>query len=50
VPWVWKGWAMVKLTLTFGLYLVLDPERGQQARNMWRGLRDGLRPWDRNAR
>jgi rhamnosyltransferase len=50
VPWVWKGWAMVKLALTFGLYLVLDPERGQQARNMWRGLRDGLRPWDRNAR
>jgi rhamnosyltransferase len=50
VPAVWKAWAPAKLALTFLVHLVSDRDRLAQARNMWRGVRDGLRPWDRGAR
>ncbi len=50
VPGVWKFWAPVKLGLTLFLHLALDPDRGAQARQMLRGIREGFRPWGRDAR
>jgi rhamnosyltransferase len=40
---VWKAWAVLKLLLTFCVHAALDPARGEQIRNMARGVRDGLR-------
>jgi len=40
---VWKFWAVVKLALTAGVHGLFDRERGEQWRQMWRGLHDGLR-------
>ncbi|MHB8347819.1 MAG: glycosyltransferase [Acidiferrobacterales bacterium] len=40
---VWKFWAVVKLALTAGTHGLFDRERREQWRQMWRGLRDGLR-------
>ncbi len=48
VPSVWKGWAVVKLLLTFAVHMVVDPQRVAQARAMFRGVRDGLAPVPKN--
>ncbi len=40
---VWKFWAVIKLVLTAGVHGLFDRERGEQWRQMWRGLHDGLR-------
>jgi rhamnosyltransferase len=44
VPMVWKCWAVVKLVLTFTVHLIVDPHRFAQARAMFRGTKDGLKP------
>lgn len=41
---VWKAWAPAKLALTMAAHLIFDRARVQQARQMFRGVRDGLRP------
>lgn len=45
---VWKAWAIAKLVLTALLHGLFDPGRGEQLRQMRRGLVDGLHM--RNAR
>lgn len=42
VPLVWKAWAAIKLLLTTAAMAITGPSRGQQIKNMWRGLRQGL--------
>ena len=42
VPSVWKGWAMVKLLLTFGVHALFDPQRKEQVSEMLAGVREGL--------
>jgi rhamnosyltransferase len=43
VPSVWKAWAPVKLAATFMVHLLFDRARAAQARQMLRGIREGLR-------
>lgn len=43
VPGVWKAWAVVKLALTLVVHLLFDSQRFAQARQMLRGLRDGVK-------
>lgn len=43
VPRVWKFWAMVKLGMTMLTHAIFDHQRSMQLRNMWRGIRDGIR-------
>lgn len=43
VPMVWKGWAVIKLALTFVVHLIVDSQRREQVRNMYRGVRDGFK-------
>jgi len=43
VPRVWKIWAVAKLSLTFVGHALFDPSRCEQARQMGKGVRDGLR-------
>jgi rhamnosyltransferase len=43
VPWVWKCWAVAKLSATLALHALFDARRGTQVRHMLRGLKDGLR-------
>ncbi len=43
VPMVWKVWAAIKLLLTATVMAAAGPSRYQQIKNMWRGLRQGLR-------
>jgi len=43
VPTVWKSWALVKLTLTFAVHGLFDPQRGAQMAAMLQGLREGFR-------
>lgn len=40
---VWKCWAPLKLVITMAVHLCFDPARVPQLRQMFRGLRDGLR-------
>lgn len=42
VPPVWKGWAVVKLLLTFFIHTLFDRLRGAQVRRMLGGAWDGL--------
>jgi rhamnosyltransferase len=44
VPFVWKFWASVKLTLTLVVHMLFDPERRAQLLAMIQGLRDGFKP------
>lgn len=43
VPFCWKAWAPVKLAVTMAVHLLFDEARVAQMREMWSGLRDGLR-------
>lgn len=43
VPLTWKVWAIVKLTATALVHLVVDRERGPQLRAMMRGVGCGLK-------
>ena len=43
VPTVWKSWGSLKLAMTALVHGFLGPERCSQLRNMWRGVRDGMR-------
>lgn len=42
VPFVWKAWAVAKLLLTAVVMAATGPKRGQQIKNMWQGIRQGL--------
>lgn len=42
VPNIWKFWAVAKLLLTILVHLFGDPQRGQQLREMFAGLRTGI--------
>ncbi|MDA8095556.1 MAG: glycosyltransferase [Betaproteobacteria bacterium] len=44
---VWKSWAVAKLLLVAGIHGMFDTERVEQWRQMWRGVRDGLRKPER---
>lgn len=47
VPAVWKGWAALKLLLTFGVHLVFDGQRFPQIAAMAGGICDALAGNDR---
>jgi len=42
VPMIWKGWAVVKLALTFVVHATIDPQRGSQLRQMLAGIIAGI--------
>ena len=42
VPIIWKSWAAIKLFLTLVVHFAIDPQRGQQLRQMFAGLIAGL--------
>ncbi len=42
VPWVWKVWAVIKLTITAGVTLMIGPRRFAQMRSMVCGIRDAI--------
>lgn len=43
VPFVWKAWAVVKLSVTASVHLIFDRRRYDQLTAMFRGVRDGWR-------
>jgi rhamnosyltransferase len=43
IPKVWKIWAIMKLALTTTIVVLIDSSRIQQIKNMWKGIRTGLR-------
>lgn len=43
VPKVWKGWAVIKLAMTFVVHLLFDSQRREQVRHMYRGVSDGFK-------
>ena len=43
VPRVWKGWATVKLSMTFIAQIFFGSERIAHAKAMWRGVKEGIR-------
>lgn len=42
IPLVWKLWAVVKLALTACVVTITGPDRLEQIKNMWHGIRQGL--------
>ncbi|WP_165971234.1 glycosyltransferase [Luteimonas terrae] len=46
VPAVWKVWAVIKLSLSFVVALMTDPDRWKQLASMAAGVVDGLRRID----
>ena len=48
VPITWKIWNIAKLTLTFAYFILFSPERKEQAKNMKRGILEGIKRGKKN--